>query len=74
MPVTRDDADFAFRAKGRRAGQIITQDFDAANPNSFFFVRGDVAPWQKVDWSQLGNDVMGSRYIGKDDIAKVLGI
>lgn len=66
------DADFAFRTKGRRAGQIITQDFADANPNSFFFIRGDVTPWQKVDWSQLGNDVMGSRYISKADISKVL--
>ena len=66
------DADFAFRAKGRRAGQIVTQNFADANPNSFFFVKGDVAPWQKVDWSQLGNDVMGSRYISKVDIATAL--
>jgi len=66
------DADFAFRAKGRRAGQIITQDFEDANPNSFFFVKGAVAPWQAVDWSRLGNDVMGSRYISKNDIAKAL--
>lgn len=66
------DADFAFRAKGRRAGQIITQDFENANPNSFFFVKGDVNPWQEIDWSQLGNDVMGSRYISKADIARVL--
>ena len=64
------DADFAFRMKGRRAGQIVTQDFESANPNSFFFVRGDVTPWQAVDWSQLGNDVMGARNISKADIAK----
>ena len=63
------DADFAFRMKGRRAGQIITQGFELANPNSFFFVRGDVAPWQAVDWSEYGNDVMGARSISKADIA-----
>jgi hypothetical protein len=65
-------ADFAFRRKGRSAGQIITQDFAAANPNSFFFVRGDVTPWTKIDWSQLGNDVMGARSIAKADIAQAL--
>jgi hypothetical protein len=65
-------ADFAFRRKGRSAGQIITQDFAAANPNSFFFVRGDVTPWTKIDWSQLGNDTLGARSIAKSDIAQAL--
>jgi hypothetical protein len=55
--------------KGRRAGQIVTQDFADANPNSFFFIKGDVAPWQAVDWSEYGNDVMGARNISKADIA-----
>ena len=63
------DADFAFRMKGRRAGQIITQGFETANPNSFFFVRGELAPWQAVDWNEYGNDVMGARNISKADIA-----
>jgi hypothetical protein len=63
------DADFAFRMKGRRAGQIITQGFETANPNSFFFVRGDLAPWQAVNWTEYGNDVMGARNISKADIA-----
>lgn len=67
-----DQADFAFRYKGRRAGQIITQDFDQANPNSFVFVRGDVKPWMRVDWSQYGNDVMGARSISRADIAQAL--
>lgn len=66
------DADFAFRMKGRRAGQIITQGFEQANPNSFFFVKGDVEPWNKIDWTQYGNDVMGARNISKTDIASAL--
>jgi hypothetical protein len=66
------DADFAFRMKGRRAGQIVTQNFDNANPNSFFFVKGDITPWTKIDWSQYGNDVMGARNISKADIAALL--
>lgn len=66
------DADFAFRMKGRRAGQIITQGFEQANPNSFFFIRGDVEPWKQIDWSQYGNDVMGARNISKADIASAL--
>ena len=67
-----EDADFAFRMKGRRAGQIITQGFEQANPNSFFFVKGDVTPWSKIDWTQYGNDVMGARNISKADIASAL--
>lgn len=67
-----EDADFAFRMKGRRAGQIVTHDFAEANPNSFFFIKGDVKPWLSVDWKQLGNDVMGARNISKADIAREL--
>ena len=66
------EADFAFRKKGRRAGQIIERDFEDANPNSFFFVKGNVAPWKQVDWSKLGNDVMGARSIALSDIVQAL--
>jgi len=70
--VRPDQADFAFRRKGRRAGEIITKDFEQANPNSFFFIKGDVTPWQQVDWRQWGNDIMGSRSISQTDIARAL--
>ena len=65
-------ADFAFRRKGRRAGQIIERDFEDANPNSFFFIVGDVAPFKAVDWSQYGNDVMGARTIALSDIVQAI--
>lgn len=65
-------ADFAFRRKGRRAGQIILHDFEDANPNSFMFVVGDPNPWQRVDWSEYGNDVMGARTISTVDISRAL--
>ena len=65
-------ADFAFRKKGRRAGQIIERDFEGANPNSFFFMVGDVAPFKAVDWSQYGNDVMGARTIALSYIVQAI--
>ena len=52
--------------------QIIEQDFEDANPNSFFFMVGDVAPFKLVDWSQYGNDVMGARSIALSDIVNAL--
>ena len=70
--TTPDRADFAFRKKGRRAGQIVTQDIALTNPNSFFYIQGDVTPFQGVDWRQWGNDVMGARSISKADIARAL--
>lgn len=66
------EADFAFRKKGRRAGQIIERDFENANPNSFFFIIGDVAPWKRVNWLEYGNDVMGARTIALSDIVQAL--
>ena len=66
------DADFAFRRKGRRAGQIITdpQEIVQTNPNSFIYVNGPVEPWQKVDWrNNYGNEVMGARSISRKEIA-----
>jgi len=66
------EADFAFRKKGRRAGQIIERDFEDANPNSFFFIKGDVAPFKKVDWLKLGNDGMGARSIALSDIVAAI--
>lgn len=70
--TTPDLADFAFRRKGRSAGQIVTQDISQTNPNSFFYIKGNIAPFQRVDWRQYGNDVMGARSISKADIAKAL--
>jgi len=68
------EADFAFRRKGRRAGQIITdpQEIAVTNPNSFIYVRGPVEPWQKVDWTQYGRDTMGAYSISRKDIANGL--
>ena len=66
------EADFAFRRNGRRAGQIITdpQEIVQTNPNSFIYVNGPVEPWQKVDWrNEYGNEVMGARSISRKEIA-----
>ena len=67
-------ADFAFRRKGRRAGQLITdpQQIAQTNPNSFFYIQGPVDRWAKVNWNELGHDVMGARSISKSDIANAL--
>lgn len=65
-------ADFAFRRKGRRAGEILQHDFAYANPNSFFFIKGDVTPFKMVAWSKYGNDVMGSRSISLADIVSAI--
>ena len=67
-------ADFAFRRKGRRAGQIITNKEEVlqTNPNSFIYVIGDPEPWLKVNWKQYGNDVMGARNITAGEIAQGL--
>jgi hypothetical protein len=70
--TTPDQADFAFRKKGRRAGQIVTQDIALTNPNSFFYIKGDVKPFQQINWRDYGNDVMGARNISKADIAQAL--
>lgn len=66
------EADFAFRRKGRRAGQIIERDFENANPNSFYFFKGDVNQFKLVDWSQYGRDVMGSYSISLSDIVAAI--
>lgn len=70
--TTPDQADFAFRKKGRRAGQIVTQDIELTNPNSFFYIKGDIKPFQQINWRDYGNDVMGARSISKADIAQAL--
>ena len=70
--VGQSDADFAFRRKGRRAGQIVPVTAET-NPNSFYYIKGDSAAlraFKSVDWSQLGNDVMGARSISQPDIIK----
>jgi len=68
---TPPEADFAFRRKGRRAGQIIVdpQEVLQTNPNSFIYVRGPVELWQKVDWTKYGRDTMGAYSISRKDIA-----
>lgn len=67
--VGKEQADFAFRRKGRRAGQIVVGDeVKDTNPNSFFYIKGDPALFRKVDWSKMGHDVMGSRSISKAEI------
>lgn len=70
-----EQADFAFRRKGRRAGQIITDPAEVlqTNPNSFIYVIGDPKPWMKIDWrNNYGNDVMGARNITAGEIAQAL--
>ena len=68
------EADFAFRRKGRRAGQIIVdpEEILQTNPNSFIYVRGPVEPWQEVNWREYGNAVMGARSISRNEIADAL--
>jgi len=65
------EAEFAFRRKGRRAGQIIVdpEEIVQTNPNSFIYVRGPVELWQKVDWTKYGRDTMGAYSISRKDIA-----
>lgn len=71
--TTPELADFAFRRKGRRAGEIVTQNIEQTNPNSFFYIKGNVSPFQKVNWLDYGNDVIGARSISKADIISALG-
>lgn len=68
-----EQADFAFRRKGRRAGEIITQNIEQTNPNSFFYVKGDPNLFRQVDWSEYGNDVMGARSISQADVVQAVG-
>lgn len=68
-------ANVAFRRKGRRAGEIITQNLETTNPNSFFYLKVDqptLGKLQTIDWSEYGHDVMGARSISQSDIAKAL--
>lgn len=64
------DADFAIRRKGRRAGQLLNIK-DVPESPSFYYIKGDNAAlraFKSVDWSELGNDVMGARSISQPDI------
>jgi len=69
---TRDanEADFAIRMHGRRAGQLVPkEEFNMIDSSpSFYFIKGDITPFEKVDWDKLGNDVMGPRHLSKPDI------
>lgn len=68
-------ANVAFRRKGRRAGEIITQNLEATNPNSFFYLNVDsptLRKLQSIDWSEYGHDVMGARSISQSDIVKAI--
>lgn len=68
-----ESADFAFRRKGRRAGEIVTQNIEQTNPNSFFYIKGDPRVFQQVNWKEYGNDVMGARSISQADVAQAVG-
>ncbi len=73
--VQPNQADFAFRRKGRRAGEIITQNIEATNPNSFFYVKATPEMFNKfksINWREYGHDVMGARSISQADIAGAL--
>lgn len=69
--VRPEVADFAIRMKGRRAGQIVDVNL-VTNPRSFFYVKGNRAEFERVDWSQYGNDVMGARSLSQAEIVKAL--
>lgn len=73
--VSADQADFAFRRKGRRAGQIVTTDIELTNPNSFVYIKTTpemLRKFQSVDWSQYGHDVLGARSISRAEMAQAL--
>ena len=68
--VKPEEADFAIRRKGRRAGQLLNIK-DVPESPSFYYIKGDNAAlraFKSVDWSEYGNDVMGSRSISQPDI------
>lgn len=65
------EADFAFRRKGRRAGEVVDTNIENTNPNSFYYVAGDERvreAFEQVDWSEYGQDAIGARYITKAEI------
>ena len=69
-------ADFAFRRKGRQAGEVVVAGAAEQNPNSFFFVAGDDRvrqAFERVDWSGYGHDAIGARYITKAEIVDAVG-
>lgn len=68
--VKQEDADFAIRRKGRRAGQVLSV-ADVPESPSFYYIKGDNAAlraFKSVDWKELGNDMMGARSLSKPDI------
>jgi hypothetical protein len=73
--VQPQQANVAFRRKGRNAGEIITQNIEQTNPNSFFYIKATPEMYDKlrsVNWREYGEDVMGARSISQADIAKAL--
>jgi hypothetical protein len=73
--VQPQQANVAFRRKGRNAGEIITQNIEQTNPNSFFYIKATPEMYDKlrsVNWREYGEDVMGARSISQGDIAKAL--
>lgn len=78
IKFTRDpkQANVAFRRKGRSAGEIITQNIEQTNPNSFFYIVVDnptLKKLQSVNWREYGEDVMGARSISQQDIINAIG-
>jgi hypothetical protein len=73
--VRAAEADMAFRRKGRRAGDVVTQGIEHTNPNSFFYIKTTperIRQFQTIPWREYGNDVMGARSISQADIARAL--
>lgn len=73
--VGPQEASFAFRRKGRRAGEVVVDGIEQANPNSFYFIAGDervLRAFQEVDWSVYGQDAIGARYITKAEIVQAI--
>jgi hypothetical protein len=73
-PSDVSQATFAIRKKGRRAGQVVKPD-QVPNPNSFFYINGDdkaLSAFLRVDWKELGNDVMGARNLSQTDIIQAV--
>jgi len=73
--TSASNADLAFRRKGRSAGEIVTDNIENTNPNSFYYISGDdrvQSVFRQIDWSKFGQDAIGSRYITKAEIIQAV--
>jgi len=65
--TSRDDANFAIRRIGARAGRIVS--LDGANPSTHYFIRGDVeAIMRQLDFASAAANVAGIPSLAKSEI------